>query len=135
MGSKLSYKNRYGDEFVFEELEDGNIQWRGNFEYHRIGYPNDYSEAWKKFQEDYGGLSYEDFVEAVHSYDDEKKQYIFPELLPLIKSVPDKINMVDPSGGPYIHTGMDMGLFSAVFKKKKVKEFINNEEGYLIVTE
>jgi len=33
-------RNRYGDEFIFTLLEDGNIQWSGNFEYHIFGYSN-----------------------------------------------------------------------------------------------
>ena len=28
-------RNRYGDEFTFTLLEDGNIQWEGNFQYQR----------------------------------------------------------------------------------------------------
>ena len=40
------YTNRHGDEFTFTLLEDGNIQWSGSFEYVRIGYPNNYDEAY-----------------------------------------------------------------------------------------
>ena len=39
-----NYTNRYGDTFTFELNERGNIQWSGDFEYHRFGYddnPND----------------------------------------------------------------------------------------------
>lgn len=132
--AKLSYKNRYGDTFVFEELDNGNIRWSGDFKWSRFGLANDYTEAWKVFQEQYGGLSYEEFIEDVHSYDDEKQEYIFKELLPLIKST-NEINMVDPSGGPYIATGMDMGLFGMVFKKKRVVGFKPTEEGYEIMCE
>jgi hypothetical protein len=132
---KVEYKNRYGEVFSFVEQEDGNIQWGGDFKYCRIGWPNNYSEAWKKFQEDYGGLSFEDFKENVHAYDEEKNAYVFPELIKLVKSDTNRISMVDPSGGPYITEGMDMGLFSKVFKAKKVKDFIPNKEGYLIVVE
>jgi hypothetical protein len=39
----------------------------------------------------------------------------------------DEINMVDPSGGPYLTEGMEiMG--------KTIKEFKSNEKGYLIIT-
>ena len=80
--TKETYTNRYGDSFVFTLLKDGNIQWEGNFEYCRYGWPND--------------------------------------------SV-DIINMVDPSGGPYLTEGMKiMG--------KTIKEFKSNKEGYLIIT-
>ena len=131
----IEYTNRYNDKFSFEELDNGNILWSGSFEYCRFGWPNDYSEAWKKFQEDYGGLSFEDFKKNVHAYDEEKKSYVFPELVKLVKSDTSRIDMVDPSGGPYITEGMDMGLFSKVFKSKKVKDFLPNKEGYLIIVQ
>jgi len=129
----MEYKNRYGDVYTFEQLENGNIQWSGNFEYCRFGMPNDYSLAWKVFQEDYGGMSYEDFKKNVHTYDEKKEQYVFPDLLPLITSKKDIINMVDPSGGPYISEGMDMKLFG--FDGKIVNGFINNDDGFEIIVE
>ena len=128
----MEYKNRYGDVFTFEQLENGNVQWSGNFEYHRVGMPNDYSLAWEIFQEDYGGLSYEDFKKNVHAYDEEKNQYVFPDLVPLITSKTDVINMVDPSGGPFITEGMDLKEFGV---EGVAKEFIANGDGYEIVVE
>jgi len=126
------YKNRYGDAFTFEQLENGNIQWSGNFEYCRFGMPNDYSLAWEVFQEEYGGMSYEDFKKNVHAYDEEKGQHIFPDLVPLISSKKDIINMVDPSGGPYITEGMDLKQFGV---EGIVKKFISNKDGYEIIVE
>jgi len=126
----MEYKNRYGDVFTFEQLENGNIQWSGNFEYCRFGMPNDYSKAWEVFKEEYGGLDYEEFVGAIHTYDEETNSYVFADLLPLVESKKDVINMVDPSGGPFINGGMDMKLFDL---KGIVKEFISNEDGYEIV--
>ena len=35
------YKNRYGDVFSFEQLENGNIQWSGDFKYVRCGFKED----------------------------------------------------------------------------------------------
>ena len=32
----MEYKNRYGDVFTFEQLENGNIQWSGPFVYTRV---------------------------------------------------------------------------------------------------
>jgi len=128
----MEYKNRYGDVFTFEQLENGNIQWSGNFEYCRFGMPNDYSKAWEVFKEEYGGLDYEEFVGAIHTYDEETNSYVFADLLPLVESKKDVINMVDPSGGPFINGGMDMKLFDL---KGIVKEFISNENGYEIVIE
>ena len=124
------YVNRYGDEFEFEQLDNGNVQWSGNFKHCRFGMPNDYTLAWEVFQEDYGGMSYEDFKKNVHAYNEQKNQYVFPDLVPLITSKTDVINMVDPSGGPFITEGTNMKTFGL---EGKVKEFKSNEDGYEIV--
>ncbi len=128
----MEYTNRYGDVFTFEQLENGNIQWSGNFKYCRFGMPNDYSKAWEVFKEEYGGLDYEEFVGAIHTYDEETNSYVFADLLPLVESKKDVINMVDPSGGPFINGGMDMKLFDL---KGIVKEFKSNKNGYEIIVE
>tara|TARA_R110002126_G_scaffold138247_2_gene282619 strand:- start:954 stop:1232 length:279 start_codon:yes stop_codon:yes gene_type:complete len=38
MNKKVTYKNRHGDKFVFKINERKNIQWSGNFEFHRYGF-------------------------------------------------------------------------------------------------
>lgn len=129
----VEYKNRYNDTFTFEELDNGNILWKGDFKYCRFGFPNNYDKAWKVFQEEYGGLSFEDFKKNVHAYDEEKEQYVFPELVPLITSNLNVVNMVDPSGGPYIAEDMDMGYIDEAFDGKIVKELQDREGGYEIV--
>ena len=45
----------------------------------------------------------------------------------------DTITMIDPSGGPYISSEMDMGEFG--FDGKIVNGFIPNKDGYEIVVE
>jgi hypothetical protein len=122
------YTNRYGDKFLYTLQEDGNIMWTGKFEHCRFGMPNDYSKAWEYFNEVYGGLSFEDFKKDVHSYDEEKEAYVFPDVVPLITSKTDEISMVDPSGGPYLTSGMKL-------MEKTIKEFKYTENGYLIITE
>ena len=82
----MRYKNRYGDIFTFEVNKRGNIDWKGNFEWCRIG------------------------------YEDNR----------------DDLIMVDPSGGPYIDIGFDMGQFGLV---GKVAGFIPQEYGYELVIE
>jgi len=59
--TKETYTNRYGDEFVFTLLEDGNIQWGGNFQYCRYGWPNDYEPAYTKYKNDGGNMSLDEF--------------------------------------------------------------------------
>ena len=129
-----TYTNRYGDEFTFKELEDGNIQWSGDFKYCRIGYPNDYTEAYLTYTTDGGTMSLSEFQEEVHRAEyDENGDYINMSDTSqvygkLVKIVKDTIEMVDPSGGPYLTLGMEiMG--------KVIKEFKPNKDGYLIITE
>jgi hypothetical protein len=128
--TKETITNRYGDSFVFTLLEDGNIQWEGNFEYCRFGWPNDYTQAFFEYVRDTGGgINLEQFKELVHEYDNEKETYVIDrKYRELITSRTGVINMVDPSGGPYLKEGMEiMG--------KTIKEFKPNKEGYLIITQ
>jgi hypothetical protein len=135
MGSKIQYTNRYGDTFTFTEDKDGNVLWEGSFEYIRYGFPNDYTQALFEYIKDTGGgISLSQFKELVHAYDEEKEEYVIDrKYRELITSNTAVVNMVDPSGGPFIVEGMDMGLFSAVFKKKRVVRFESIEKGYKII--
>ena len=128
--TKETITNRYGDKFVFTLLEDGNIQWEGEFEYCRYGWPNDYTQALFEYVRDTGGgINLEQFKELVHAYDDEKEEYVIDrKYRELITSKTGIINMVDPSGGPYLTEGMKI-------LGKTIKEFKPNEKGYLIITQ
>lgn len=132
--TKETMTNRYGDEFVFTLLENGNIRWEGKFNYHRTGYPNDYLPAYKAYTTNGGLMNLEEFKKEVHRYIyDENDRYVGPCDIarvygPLVISKTDVINMVDPSGGPYLAEGM--GIMGKV-----IKEFKSNESGYLIITE
>ena len=46
---------------------------------------------------------------------------------------PDDIIMVDPSGGPFIAKGMKSSLVHEDVKGKFVKEFIQKDDGWIIV--
>ena len=125
--------NRYGDEFTFTLLEDGNIQWSGNFKYLRVGYPNDYTDAYGAYTTNGGLMELKEFKEEVHRHIyDENDRWVGPCDIarvygPMVKSK-DAINMVDPSGGPYLTEGMEL-------LGKTIKEFKSNKNGYLIITE
>jgi len=128
--TKETMTNRYGDSFVFTLLEDGNIQWSGDFQFIRIGYPNEYTQAFFEYVRYTGReINLEQFKELVHAYDEEKKEYVVDrKYRELVTSRTGVINMVDPSGGPYLTEGMKiMG--------KTIKEFKPNKEGYLIITQ
>lgn len=128
-----TFTNRYGEKFIFILQEDGNIQWSGNFEYCRHGYPNDYTKAYNAYLTFGGDMNLNQFKEEVHRHIyDENDRYIGPCDIarvygPIVKSNMNVIDMVDPSGGPYLAEGMEiMG--------KVIKNFKPNDAGYLIIT-
>jgi hypothetical protein len=125
---KETYKNRYGDIYTFTFTSDGNILWEGSFSYTRFAWPNDYTDAYNTYLEQGGTMPLNEFKKKVHEWDEEKKDYVMGrELVSLVKSDMTKIDMVDPSGGPYIGTGMEwMG--------KIVVGIEPQEGGYLLVT-
>jgi len=123
--------NRYGDEFTLTLQEDGTILWEGNFEHCRFGCPNDYTKAFFEYTRDTGGgISLEQFKELVHAYDDEKESYVLEDrkYAELVTSNTAIINMVDPSGGPYLTRDMKIEQLSP----KKVDRFEWVEKGYII---
>ncbi len=128
----MKYKNRYGDEFTFTKDVDGNVLWEGNFEFCRFGMPNDYTKSYSKYTEDGGTLCLEDFKSAIHEFDTEKGYAFDYKYRSLIESSKDKIDMVDPSGGPYISVGMKLDSFG--FKGYEVVDFKRIETGYKIIT-
>jgi hypothetical protein len=131
------YKNRYGDVFTFTKDENNDILWEGNFEYCRYGMPNDYTMAYEAYLKDNEGkqhlMTLNQFKDAVHHYDDETLKYEYPEYLKLVASLKNEIDMVDPSGGPYITRGMSLGSFG--FKDSIVEDFKKIDTGYKIITE
>lgn len=123
--------NRYGDEFTLTLQEDGTILWEGNFENCRFGCPNDYTKAFFEYTRDTGGgISLEQFKELVHAYDDEKESYVLEDrkYAELVTSNTAIINMVDPSGGPYLTADMKIEQLSP----KKVDRFESVKEGWKI---
>jgi hypothetical protein len=134
---KTTYKNRYGDIFTFTLQDDGNVLWDGNFKYCRFGMPNDYTKAYNQYLHDNkhnkDAMSFNQFKEEVHTYDDETHQYIYDKYVRMVESIKDKIDMVDSSGGPYISVGMPLSSFG--FKDLKVKDFETKENGFLIITD
>lgn len=129
------YINRYKDTYTFTENKDHDILWKGNFEWCRFGMPNDYTRAYKAYCEDMGNLlTMEEFKTAVHKYDDIKKEYILTDkYVRMVDSLRDEIDMIDPSGGPFISRGMSLDSFG--FKDYIVKDFKVMKSGYKIITE
>jgi hypothetical protein len=128
-----TYKNRYNDVFTFTKDDNNDILWEGNFQYSRFGMPNDYTKAYNAFVADGGKFSFNEFKKAVHEWDDETNTQYYPEYSRMVESIKDKIDMVDPSGGPYISVGMSLDSFG--FKDYVVKDFKRIDTGYKIITE
>ena len=130
-----TYKNRYGDVFTFTEDDDNNILWEGDFQYCRIGFPNDYTKAYDAYcKNTEKPMPLKFFKNAVHEYDSDIKEYrLGYTYVSMVDSLEDEIDMVDPSGGPYITRDMSLGSFG--FKDYKVKDFQKIDTGYKIITE
>jgi len=62
----VQYINRYGDEYTFTKLENGNVLWEGSFDHVRVSFPNVYKEAYQQFRKDGGELNQYEFEEKVH---------------------------------------------------------------------
>jgi hypothetical protein len=109
--------------------------WTGKFEWCRFGWPNVYDDAYRHYQADGGTESMLVFTKLVHEWDDEKETYTetAKKYGQFVYSDRDTIDMVDPSGGPYISRGYDMARFGAEFAGKIVDQFISREEGHEIV--
>ena len=134
-----TYINRYGEDYHFELQPNGNIKWTGNFEWHRCGYPNVYDTAYAKYVADGGTDSELVFKTRVGEWDNEVSTWteFAKKYMHLVYSDTESIDMVDPSGGPYIAAGQDMGWFHESFKGKMVTKMIplQGESGYEIVTQ
>lgn len=129
------YKNRYGDVFTFTKDDDHNILWEGNFEFCRFGMPNDYTRAYEAYLKDNEGkqslMTLAQFKDAVHHYNDETLKYDYPKYIGMVDCLRDEIDMVDPSGGPYLSRGMSMDSFG--FKDSIIEDFQKIDTGYKII--
>lgn len=134
-----THTNRYNDTYSFTPTEDGHILWEGSFEYHRTGYPNVYDDAYNQYRQDGGELSSPEFVKEVHrqEYDADGnwlgQSEICSKYSELIYSDRDTIDMVDPSGGPYLSAGMKSESVHSDVIGKNVSHFIQVDGGYKII--
>lgn len=127
-----TYINRYGDKYTFTPTGDGNVLWKGSFMFCRIGYPNDYTKAYEAYVNDGNdNMSLAEFKDKVHVYDGDKKEYLMKKYIVLIESLKDKIDMVDPSGGPYLSVGMSSEFVG--IKGKQITDFESIDGGYKII--
>jgi hypothetical protein len=140
--SKIEYKNRYGDKFTFNKTEDGNVLLEGSFEYMRVGCPNVYEDAYEAYKNDTDEneqFSFDWFKDEIHRcVYNENDEYVGRSEIgekygKLVYSNPNIIDMIDPSGGPYLCEHLDLGSFDDSFKGMKIEQFKSVDEGYLII--
>jgi hypothetical protein len=139
MENKVEFENRYRDIFTFSKTDGGDILFEGEFKWMRCGWPNVYDDAYKRYAADTsmdvdGQMTLDEFKKAVHEYDKEtfESTPLSKKYRGLIHSDQSIIDMIDPSGGPYMHAGHDMGMFDESFKGMIAEEFKSVPEGYLI---
>jgi hypothetical protein len=141
MQNKVEYTNRYNDVFTFSKTDDGNILFEGEFKWMRCSYPNVYDDAYNAYLADTdtdAQMSMGEFKKEVHEavYDEDGKYKHMSETsqkyAKLIYSNKNVVDMIDPSGGPYMHSGHDMGMIDKSFKGMIIEEFKSVPEGYLI---
>jgi hypothetical protein len=133
----VKWINRDGSEFTFTPQENGDIIWVGNFEHCRYGFPNVYKVAYEKYRKDGGKQHMEWFKEEVHRSIYENDKYVGPceisvKYQKLIYPDQKTINMVDPMGGPYLTSGMDMKYINSEFSGLLINSFVSTKDGYLI---
>jgi hypothetical protein len=128
----MEHKNRYNDKFTFTKDSEGNILWEGKFKWCRFAWPNDYTEAYNKYVTDdcdsSAVMTPGEFKKAVHETDEHGYTDFAMKYMQYVKSDTSKIHMVDPSGGPYLTEGSDMGYIADEFKGMIVKEFQSVDE-------
>jgi hypothetical protein len=131
----ITYTNRYKDEFTFTPDSDGNLLWEGEFKWCRYGMPNDYSKAYESYCNDRldgDKFDLDEFKTELHEHFHDE-DHPFRKYVMLIVPMEDKIDMVDPSGGPYITTGMGVGIFHPDMKGKMIVDFEQIETGYKLI--
>lgn len=110
--SKVHYKNRYGDNIVFEKLGDNIIKVSGyNPSWIRLGWVNSYDKAYDVYcQNNSEPMSLEDFKDQIHQYE-EGKANLLNKYKSLVTSDLNTYGMFDPSGGPYISLGSNLKYY------------------------
>jgi hypothetical protein len=109
---QVNYINRYGDNIIFERLDNNIIKVSGyNPAWVRFGWNNLYDEAYDTYcKNNSEPMSLEDFKDQIHKHE-EGKANLLNKYGSLITSDYNTYNMFDPSGGPYISLGSNLKYY------------------------
>ena len=139
MSQVAKYENRYGDVYTFTKQEDGSVLWEGDFKHCRFGWPNVYKKAYQQYRKDGGDMHINTFKREVHEMEyNENDEYVGPGPIcakygHLVTSDTNTIDMIDPSGGPYLKAGQMLSHiiwfdeFNVI-----IESFERVETGYII---
>lgn len=120
---KVIYHNRYKDKITFDH-KGKTVTMSGYSPFFRYGWPNKYDKAYSRYLasayidanlKDNQILTEEEFERAL--YIDKAEDYnwhqnaLYQLFGKYIYSDKDTIDMVDPSGGPYLTRGMNLKQF------------------------
>jgi hypothetical protein len=116
--NEVIYMNRDSDAIHFkDDVVNKIVEMTGYGPYYRIGLQNDYSYAYTEYCKDnpLPQLAFSKFIPLLF-----EEEYLKP-YRQYIKST-DKIEFFDPSGGPYINVGEELGYYFGDGKSRIVKE-------------
>lgn len=137
---KATYINRYGDTITFKEQSNNIVAMSGyDPTYVRVGWENDYSEAYEIYSMQCQALSEPDmdllvddgnilreftYPEFAYQVDEamHNKNHFYNRYCKYVCTDFSRYKMFDPSGGPYISIGMNVGLYFDDKKPRIVQE-------------
>ena len=132
------YTNYYGNTYKFTETSMHDILWSGEFKHCTIRIPNDYTQAYAQYCTDNNQsaiLSLEEFIESVNEYDSVNKCYtdFAKKYKHSITTDYNRIQSVDPPGGPYIAVGMSLEQFG--FDNFIIASIQRSKSVYVLITQ
>ncbi len=137
---RATYTNRYGDSIVFEQVSENEVHMSGyNPMWLRCGYENVYDQAYDTYMVDVRKLeepdfdlliddpsqhvtrhcTFSEFKKFVHEHYEDRVNPLY-KYRNLITTDYNDINMIDPSGGPYLQRGYDLSLYFGDKKKRTI---------------
>lgn len=133
MKQSVKYKNRYSDEITFTLLSEKSVLIEGG-EYYRFGFPNDYTKAYEEYCKDVteDRLDRQQFEGRIF-LESPEDVYPYKKYWHAVESIKDRINMVDPSGGPYLHSGHDLNQFGFERETPMIIDYFKIVEGQVVI--
>ncbi len=104
---QFKYENRYHDQIIFKQVAE-NVWYMSGFNpnWSRFGWANDYSVAYGAYcMDEEDPMPLEQFEKEVTKYYEPNKSPISEKYGHMVTSDKSRIDMFDPSGGPYVAVG------------------------------